>query len=121
MLPHLETTTPAVYHCTGGVLEELDRVQRRFLKAAGLTEEEALQEHNLAPLQTRRDVAMLGVIHRTVLKRGAPQFQNWFFFDTRPKHSYPTRLRTGLHSKQLYDYTDATQSELLRRAGLGLT
>ena len=64
---------------------------------------------------------MLGVIHRTVLKRGAPQFQNWFFSDTRPKHSYPTRLRTGLHSKQLYDYIDAAQSELLRRSGLGLT
>ena len=31
VLPTVEFSTPAVYHCTTSVLEELDRVQRRFL------------------------------------------------------------------------------------------
>ena len=116
----LETITPAVYHCTAGVLEELDRVQERFLKAAGLTQEEVLLKHNLVSLQTRRDVVMLGIVHRTVLKKGAPQFQQWFRPETRPQHPYRTRLQSGLHTKQIYDYSDAPQTEVLRRLCLGL-
>ena len=72
VLPTLEFGTPAVYHCTDSVLEQVDRVQRRFLRETGLTEEEALLKYHLAPLQTRRDIAMLGLIHRTVLGLGPP-------------------------------------------------
>ena len=66
VLPTLEFSTPVVCHCTVTALEDLDRVQRRFLREVGLSPEEALLEYNLAPLQTRRDIAMLGLIHRTV-------------------------------------------------------
>ena len=121
VLPTLEFPTPAVYHCTATTLDELDRVQKRFLRAVNFTPEEALLRYNLAPLQTRRDLALLGLIHRTVLGQGAEHFQRWFFRDTRPEHQYETRYRTGKHSKQLYDYLDGSHSELLRRSALGLT
>ena len=88
VLPTLEFCIPAVYHCTATVLDQVDRVQRRFLREVGLTEEQALHHHNLAPLQTRRDMAMLGLIHRTVLNEGPPQFQQWFFPDTRPNKAF---------------------------------
>ena len=121
VLPTLEFPTPAVYHCSATTLDELDKVQKRFLRAVDLTAEDALLLCNLAPLQTRRDMATLGLIHRTVLGEGAEHFQKWFFRDTRPGHRYSTRLQDNKHNKQLYDYLDGTHSELLRRSALGLT
>ena len=121
VLPTLEFPTPAVYHCTATTLDELDRVQKRFLKTVGLTNEEALLRYNLAPLQTRRDLAMLGLIHRTTLGQGAEHFQKWFFLDTRPGHLYATRHQEKKHDKQLWDYLDGNHSELLRRSAFGLT
>ena len=53
-------------------------MQTRFLKALGCSELEALMEFNLAPLRTRRDVAMLGVLHRTVLDKGPEHFKEFF-------------------------------------------
>ena len=57
MLPVLEFPTAAVYHATKTTLDNLDKVRRRFLREVGLTEEEALLYYNLAPLNTRRDIA----------------------------------------------------------------
>ena len=45
----LESTTPAVNHCTDTVFDELDKVQRRLLKACGLTDEQALLYYTLLP------------------------------------------------------------------------
>ena len=119
VLPTLEFSTPAVYHCTAGVLEELDRVQQRFLHAVGVSPEEALLRYNLAPLQTRRDIAMLGVLHRTTLGQGTPQFAAWFFLDTRRTPAYRTRRQERLHSKQLYNWLSQRDIEILRRTVLG--
>merc|ERR1712078_192613 len=119
VLPTLEFPTPAVYHCTATTLDELDRVQKRFLRAVDLTAEEALVRYNLAPLQTRRDLAMLSLLHRTVLGEGPEHFKKWFFPETRLAHSYSTRHKENKHSKQLWNYLDGTHSELLRRSAFG--
>ena len=121
VLPTLEFSTPAIYHCEATTLDELDRVQKRFLRAAGLTAEEALQKYHLAPLQSRRDLAMLGLIHRTVLGKGTEHFQKWFFRETRPVHNFATKYQRKKHNKQLRDYLDGTHSELLRRSAFGCT
>ena len=47
VLPVLEFSTPAVYHAATTTLDLLDRVQRRFLREVGLTEEDALLSFNL--------------------------------------------------------------------------
>ena len=78
ILPFLEFCTPAVYHATATALAPLNKLQTTFLKELGLTPLEALRKYKLAPLETRRDIALLGVVHRTVLKQGPPQFQRWF-------------------------------------------
>ena len=45
--------------------------QEKLVAAAGLTELEALHECKLAPLAARRDMALLGLMHRTVLGKGS--------------------------------------------------
>ena len=75
ILPYLEHATAALYHATDTALRKVDRVQDSFLRAAGLTKEEALLQYRLAPLSTRRDIAMLGLIHHTVLGQGPKHFQ----------------------------------------------
>jgi hypothetical protein len=78
LLSFLEYRTPALYHATREVLEKLDRVQDKFLDDAGIDGKEALLHFNLAPLDTRRDIAMLGVLHRTSLGKGPKHFKEYF-------------------------------------------
>ena len=75
VLSYIEYRTPAVYHACSTFLERVDRQQRRFLRALDLSEEQALSEYRLAPLSARRDMAMLGLIHRTVLGQGPVHFR----------------------------------------------
>ena len=75
---------------------------------------------NLAPLNCRRDIAVLGLIHRTVLGDGPEHFREWFFLSTELA-VYPTRLQERKHSKQLYTYSGGKQTELLSRSLLGQT
>ena len=123
ILPYLEFATPAVYHATATALEPLDKLQATFLREVGLTPLEALKKYNLAPLETRRDIALLGVVHRTVLGEGPPQFRRWFFAAEGSSHEYNTRRQEARrkYGKQLHDYLDRDQSALLRRSPLGLT
>ena len=113
VLPFPEHSAPAVYHATTALLDVLDRVQTTFLRRLGLTEEEALERYSLAPLGTRRDVAMLGVVHRTVLGDGPPQFRKWFFPAAAPNHAYHTRTQAKKHEKHLHDWLDGTHTALL--------
>ena len=71
VLPSLEYRTPAIYHASATVLNNVDSVQRMFLKDMNVSSEDALMDKsfNLAPLGMKRDMAMLGVIHRAVLKK----------------------------------------------------
>ena len=119
ILPYLEAATPALYHATNTVLKNVNRVQDAFLRGVGLTREAALQDYKLAPLETRRDIAMLGVVHRTVLGQGPPHFRKWFCRDER-QAVYTTRLQARAHDKQLEDYVDGSHTDLLRRSALGL-
>ena len=67
ILSFAEHRTPAVCHAAITILAGIDAIQKRFLRECCLTQEDALVFFNLAPLETRRDMAMLGLIHWTVL------------------------------------------------------
>eukprot|EP00969_Alexandrium_andersonii_P269227 11899382-Alexandrium_andersonii.AAC.1 len=43
-----------------------------------MSDEEALLRFGLAPLAVRRDIALLGMIHRTILGKGPSQFAAFF-------------------------------------------
>ena len=71
LLAYIKYRTAAIYHACDTVLAPLDAFQQRFLRELGMSEEDALFHFNLAPLSCRRDIAMLGLIHRCVLKKRA--------------------------------------------------
>jgi hypothetical protein len=84
LLSYLEYRTPAIYHAKRDALSRLDNVQQRFLRDAGIDDLSALMNFNLAPLATRRDIAMLGLIQRTVLNKGPPHFREHFKEGSQP-------------------------------------
>ena len=49
------------------MLSRIDGVQRRFLRELSFSEVTALNEFRLAPLEARRDMAMLGALHKITL------------------------------------------------------
>jgi hypothetical protein len=112
LLSFLEFRTPAIYHATRAVLARLDAVPTRFLREACVSEVDALVHFNLAPLSVRRDVAMLGVIHRTMLDLGPPHFRKFF--------KRADVAGVARHRNQLKDPRDNIASPLIRRSALGL-
>ena len=78
VLSFIEYRTPAIYHATRTVLGRLDKQQDRFLRELGITREAALLDFNLAPLSTRRDIALLGLLHRAAIGEGPPHFREFF-------------------------------------------
>ena len=84
ILSTLEYRTPAVYHACSTSLAVLDRVQAQLLRELGITAEEALLDFNLAPLETRRDMAMLGLIHKICLGQAPQPLAQFFIRSERP-------------------------------------
>ena len=74
-------------------------------------------EFNLSPLQTRRDIALLAVIHRAVLDMGPQHFKQVFRRCT-VSTTKPTRNR---HGKQLATHRNCNFLEVLADSILGLT
>ena len=115
LLAYLEYRTPAIYHSKREALSRLDRIQSRFLEDAGLSEADALRCFSLAPLAARRDIAVLGLIHRTVIGKGTRHFRKHFFAgdDGRLKNRRadiggPLVTRSALGLAAIYNMLPAT-------------
>ena len=78
ILSFMEYRTAAIYHGNSTALEQVDNVQRRLLKSAGISMENGILFFGLALLNARRDMAMLGLIHRSVLGLGPEHFSKFF-------------------------------------------
>jgi hypothetical protein len=115
LLSFLEYRTPAIYHAKREVLVRLDNVQQRFLRDAGIDDLTALMHFNLAPLATRRDIAMLGLIHRTVLLKGPSHFREHFKREACPPPGVARR-----HCRHLVDPRLDRQGRVITRSALGL-
>ena len=70
---------------------------------------------NLAPLSTRRDIALLGVIHRAVLCEGPTHFQGLFRIS--PANRIGLRRR---HSRHLIDTHSGRPLDMYNRSIFGL-
>ena len=119
VLGYVEYRTAAVYHATDTVLAPLDRLQDSFLRRLGVAPLEALMVFRLAPLATRRDMAMLGLVHRAALRQGPPQFWKFFKVQAGPTHRR-TRLQLRRHLGQLEETRSSNFLEVVRRSALGL-
>ena len=119
VLGYVEYRIAAVYHATDTVFKLLDKLQDSFLQKLGIAPLEELMEFNLAPLAIRRDIAMLGLVHRAALRKGPPQF--WEFFTKAPDTAkVRTRLSHRRHTEQLVETRSGKFLELVRRSALGL-
>ena len=120
VLSFLEYRTAAFYHACTTSLDILDKVLPRFLAQLGISAKQAFLEFNLAPLSMRRDVAMLGLIHRCVIGEGPPHFQPFFQLCGASRTHVNTRRNAMLHSKQLVNPLQGRFLEIARRSALGL-
>ena len=68
----------------------------------------------------RRDLAVLGLIHRTALGKGPAHFRFFFEAAKREEQAHLTRYTKRRHREQLEDWRVGRFSELLRRSALGL-
>jgi hypothetical protein len=101
ILSHIEYRTASIYHACSTLLQPLDHVHDQVLEAAGLSSAEALLHCNLAPLSARRDIAMLGVIHRAVLGQGPKQLREFFFLTS-------DAPLTNRHRMQIREYREGS-------------
>ena len=75
----LEYRTAAIYHCSATLLDEIDAVQSCFLRRSHISPINAAMHFNFLPLCTRRDIAMLGLLHRSFLGYGPTHFKKFFY------------------------------------------
>jgi len=123
VLSYIESSTPGLYHAAHSVLDKVDRVQRRLLRELGLSELNGLLDYRLAPLPSRRDIAMLGVLHRVTLGDAPPQLAELFpVLGTVWEPWGLRRLRNwrARHSRQLGTHASFNSTELMRRSLFGL-
>ena len=82
------------------MLAKIDHVQNRFLHALGLSPDQAFLEWNFAPPSLRRNIGVLGLLHKRVLGQCHPNFDHLL-----PWYSARfTEARGHGHSKQLYGH-----------------
>ena len=73
VLSFIESSTPGIFHTAPSTLERVDRVQRKLRREIGISEIEALRNYKLTTLPSRRDMVMLGLVHRIALGLAPPQ------------------------------------------------
>ena len=121
MLCYIEAGTPGYYHASPSCLDCIDRVQRRFLREISVSEERALLDYRLAPLQTRRSISILGFLHRITLGQVSTQIAK--LFPKAPEIVVPdnisSRVRGERHNRQLLDRVSASSTEVFRRSIFG--
>jgi len=106
LLSYIEYRTAAIYHACQSSLDELDSIQNKLLEAAGMTSVDALNACRLAPLSARGDIALLGLIHRTVLGKGPGHFAAFFRADLEARQN-----GRGKHRLQLVEYANGHASD----------
>ena len=120
ILCHLDRCGGAVFHASDTVLLPLDRVQDRFLRELGLSSADAFLQYNLAPVAMRRDIGILGLIHKCVVGVADITLRELFPAAEQRCHRHDTRLSSRRHNKQVLDRCDGRHSELLARSIFGL-
>jgi hypothetical protein len=89
-----------VHKKKSGLLDKIAQVQRSFLTKLDVTEKVAFLEFNFAPTGLRRDIAILGLLHKRVLGQSHPTFEKLLPFWSQ---RFDTPRGVG-HNKPLYGH-----------------
>ena len=68
----------------------------------------------------RRDIAMLGIIHRCVIDSDPPQFNDYFVLKDDVGTGFATRRADNKHCRQLRDLRTSSSTDWMKRSILGL-
>ena len=103
-------------------LEPLDRIQLSFFREVGLDVQSALLDFHMGPLSQRRDISMLGLLHKCVLGCAHPSLCQMFAPapSTQIQSQHATRLARHRHNRQINDVWRGGQLDIVRRSLLGL-
>ena len=123
VLSYMEYRTPAISHAADRHLDRLDAVQTRYLSELGVTSVAALVDFNLAPLCVRRDIALLGVIHRAACGIGPKELQQFFVLEGGPPSQRSLRSSARRHRRHLAEPRGDWQDRLdsFSRSAFGLS
>ena len=115
----IEYHTPAIYHCARGLLSKVDALQTSFLRKLDVPESQAFLEFNMAPLNVRRDIGLLGSLHKKMFGIAHPKFSSLFPFAPWRISEINGRPR---HNKQLHNHHSSIlfRESLWRRSIYGL-
>ena len=116
----IEHHTSGIYHATRTQLHSVDRLQSSFLRELDIDARTAFLEYNFGPLQLRRDIAMLGFLHKRVLGLAHEHFSELFPFAAGVVSNYAERFPK--HNKQLKSFSGNFEFRemLWRRSVFGL-
>jgi len=96
----IEVNMGAYFHAASYMLAKIDHAQNRFLRALGLSPDQAFLDYNFAPPSLRRNIGILGLLHKRVLGQCHPSFDRLLpWYSTRF-----TEARGHGHTKQLYGH-----------------
>jgi len=96
----IEAHMGGYFHAASYMLAKIDHAQNRFLHALGLSPDQAFLEFNFAPASLRRNIGVLGLLHKRVLGQCHPSFERLL-----PWYSARfAEARGHGHTKQLYGH-----------------
>ena len=115
----VEWCNGAIAHASFCLLSHLDSVQTSFLSHVGLCSRAAFLDFNVAPLQMRRDIGLLGMLYKISHGLAHPEFGALFPRIER-KASHQTRVARRRHDRQFVDPCDGSQLDIFARSLFGL-
>ena len=114
----MEAHSGGIFHACSSQLDRFDRCQQHFLEKLDSSEKAAFIEHNFAPPVLRRNIGILGLLHKRVLglcHRDFEQLLPWFG----QVFGYTVE---GKHTKQLHNHIDVRFNiGLFRRSIFAMT
>ena len=106
----IDFATPAIYHSPAFFFQVRD----------GLKPRDALLDYSLAPLCSRRDISILGLVHRVSLGSAPPQFRHFIYPARHNEWNRGWAYNVERHTKQIHDPIDGTTTRMMERSVLGL-
>ena len=115
----MECHNGGIFHACSSLLEKLDAIHFKFLRDIGSDHANAFLEFNFAPPTLRRNISILGLLHKRVLGLSHPMFQTLLPFCS----DVPGAWSPGDHNKQLYGHLPEAnfQLALFCRSIFGMT
>ena len=105
----MECHNGGIFHASTTVLEKLDAVHYKFLRDIGIHPNEAFLNFNFGPPNLRRNIGILGLLHKRVLGLSHPMFQSLLPFAS----DVPGAHDQNGHSRQLYSHLPEVHFQLV--------